>query len=92
MDCKLKIEVLSAFNLNSVFFFFSNIQAAPIGISRGVKKLIQTKLPNMAQLSDISDYVLRYSYITQHLIFLVMLFSGRDKIKRKCGNCWVNME
>lgn len=36
-----------------------NIQAAPIGISRGVKKLIQTKLPNMAQLSDISDYVLR---------------------------------
>ena len=37
----------------------SNIQAAPIGISRGVKKLIQTKLPNMSQLSDISDYVLR---------------------------------
>jgi len=37
----------------------SNIQAAPIGISRGVKKLIQTKVPNMSQLSDISDYVLR---------------------------------
>ena len=37
----------------------SNIQAAPIGISHGVKKLIQIKLPNMSQLSDISDYVLR---------------------------------
>ena len=47
------LTVLSPIYLNS------NIQAAPIGISRGVKKLIQTKLPNMSQLSDISDYVLR---------------------------------
>lgn len=36
-----------------------NIKAAPVGISRGVKKLIQTKVPNMSQLSDISDYVLK---------------------------------
>ncbi|EDO34519.1 predicted protein, partial [Nematostella vectensis] len=35
-----------------------NIQAVPIGMSRGVKKLIQTKIPNMARLEDISDYVL----------------------------------
>ena len=45
--------------LSIIFSSCSNIQAAPIGISRGVKKLIQTKLPNMSQLSDISDYVLR---------------------------------
>ena len=36
----------------------SNIEAVPIGMSRGVKKLIQTKIPNMAKLCDISEYVL----------------------------------
>ncbi|KAK3739595.1 hypothetical protein QZH41_011222, partial [Actinostola sp. cb2023] len=35
-----------------------NIQVVPVGMSRGVKKLIQTKLPNMSKLDDISDYVL----------------------------------
>lgn len=53
--------VLLRYNSDSktIDFRHYNIQAAPIGISRGVKKLIQTKLPNMSQLSDISDYVLR---------------------------------
>lgn len=53
-------EVTNSFDFMSIIFpSCSNIQAAPIGISCGVKKLIQTKLPNMSQLSDISDYVLR---------------------------------
>ncbi|KAM7441013.1 hypothetical protein ABFA07_006285 [Porites harrisoni] len=53
--------VLLSYNseTKTIDFRHYNIQAAPIGISRGVKKLIQTKLPNMSQLSDISDYVLR---------------------------------
>lgn len=53
--------VLLNYNSDSktIDFRHYNIQAAPIGISRGVKKLIQTKVPNMSQLSDISDYVLR---------------------------------
>jgi len=53
--------VLLSYNpdTKTIDFRHYNIQAAPIGLSRGVKKLIQTKLPNMSQLSDISDYVLR---------------------------------
>jgi len=53
--------VLLSYNSDTktIDFRHYNIQAAPIGISRGVKKLIQTKVPNMSQLSDISDYVLR---------------------------------
>lgn len=43
----------------TIDFRHYNIQAAPVGISRGVKKLIQTKVPNMSQLDDISDYVFR---------------------------------
>lgn len=32
-------------------------------MSRGVKKLIQTKIPNMSRLSDVSDFVLRYKHV-----------------------------
>ena len=46
---------------NNIAFPSSNIEAVPVGMSRGVKKLIQTKIPNMSKLSDVSDFVLRYS-------------------------------
>ena len=58
----MKVVLGLQYFLMSLAFPCSNIQAAPIGLSRGVKKLIQTKLPNMSQLSDISDYVLRLYY------------------------------
>lgn len=34
------------------------INATPIGINKSIKKIIKTKLPNLSNMSDISDYIL----------------------------------
>lgn len=35
------------------------IDAVPVGMSRGVKKLLQAKVPNMAKFRDVSEYIER---------------------------------
>ena len=43
-----------------MFYFYlnySNIEAIPIGVSRGVMKLMKNKIPNLGSLNDISDFV-----------------------------------
>lgn len=36
------------------------ITSHPVGISKSVKRILQKKLPDLSQLKDISQYVLRY--------------------------------
>lgn len=33
------------------------IKAVPVGISRGVKKIVQSKIPNLAKYEDISEFL-----------------------------------
>lgn len=42
-------------SLLPLFSHFSSIKVVPIGASRGMKKLLQEKFPNMSQLQDISE-------------------------------------
>lgn len=37
----------------------SQIDVAPVGMSKGVRKLLQAKVPNMAKFSDVSEYIER---------------------------------
>lgn len=41
---------------------FSNIEAVPVGISRGVKKLLKNKVPNLGSLKEIDDFVTGYVF------------------------------
>ena len=36
------------------------IKAVPVGISRGVKKIVQSKIPNLAKYEDISEFLTKY--------------------------------
>jgi ribosome biogenesis protein SSF1/2 len=33
------------------------IKAVPVGLSKGVKKLVQSKVPNLGQFEDVSDFI-----------------------------------
>lgn len=35
------------------------IKVVPVGLTRGVKKLVQAKVPNLSRCSDISDFLSR---------------------------------
>ena len=35
----------------------SNVKAVPMGMSRGVKKLIKAKVPNLGKYKDVSDFL-----------------------------------
>jgi ribosome biogenesis protein SSF1/2 len=39
--------------------YFSNIKVVPVGMTRGVKKIMQAKIPNLAKYGDISEYMNR---------------------------------
>lgn len=41
------------------FVSCSNLKVVPVGMSKGVKKLLQEKLPNMSKLEDISELLLK---------------------------------
>ncbi|XP_078604528.1 suppressor of SWI4 1 homolog isoform X1 [Branchiostoma floridae x Branchiostoma japonicum] len=43
---------------NMVDFRHYNIKVVPIGMSRGVKKLLQSKVPNLKKYEDVSEYIL----------------------------------
>lgn len=33
------------------------IKVAPVGVARGVKKMVQGKIPNLAKCTDIADFL-----------------------------------
>ena len=33
------------------------IKAVPVGLSKGVKKLVQSKVPNLGRFEDVSDFI-----------------------------------
>lgn len=51
--------VTSSLHTKSVLYVFSNIKAVPAGVSRGVKKLMKAKVPNMGNYDDVSEYLMK---------------------------------
>lgn len=55
------------FNYNSedktIDFRHFGIRVTPVGLSRGVKKLVQSKVPSLARYQDVSEYLLRYFFV-----------------------------
>jgi len=49
----------------TIDFRHYNIEAVPVGVSRGVKKLLKSKLPNLGSLNDISDYMTGAAYLSE---------------------------
>lgn len=37
------------------------INAVPVGISKGVKKIVSSKIPNLAKYEDISEFLTKYA-------------------------------
>ena len=35
------------------------IKAVPVGISKGIKKLVQSKVPNLSSFGDIAEFITR---------------------------------
>ncbi|XP_070581945.1 suppressor of SWI4 1 homolog [Ptychodera flava] len=50
---------------NLIDFRHYSIKIVPVGMSRGVKKLIQTKIPNMGRYHDVSEYLLNPGYLSE---------------------------
>ena len=48
-----------------VEFRHYNIEAKPTGLSRGVKKLLKNKIPNLGKLEDISDFMAGGAYLSE---------------------------
>ena len=57
---------------SSPSLFCSQIDVAPVGMSKGVRKLLQAKVPNMAKFDDVSEYIERYSrFISEQAIWVL---------------------
>ena len=56
-----KIDLMYLFALDVPYFFYSNIDAAPVGLSRSVKKIMKHKVPDLGSLTDISEFVTGYN-------------------------------
>lgn len=41
----------------SVEFRHYSIKAVPVGVSKAVKKLVSSKVPNLGKLNDISEFI-----------------------------------
>ncbi|CAO3674575.1 unnamed protein product [Umbelopsis ramanniana] len=50
---------------NMIDFRHYAIGVKPIGVSKSVKKIITTEVPNLADLEDISEYVLREAVVSE---------------------------
>lgn len=44
---------------NDVVVSCSSLKVVPVGMSRGVKKLMQEKFPNMSKFEDISELLMK---------------------------------
>jgi ribosome biogenesis protein SSF1/2 len=51
--------VLLNYDVSSKMIDFRHyaIKAVPVGLSKGVKKLVQSKVPNLGRFEDISDFI-----------------------------------
>lgn len=59
-DCRRVVMIHYESETDTVELRHYYIHVKPVGISKSVKRIIQTNLPNMHQLADISEYVLKY--------------------------------
>jgi ribosome biogenesis protein SSF1/2 len=54
---------VALFNYNSdkktIDFRHFTITVAPVGLSKSVKRIIQTNIPNLSDVKDISEYILK---------------------------------
>lgn len=41
----------------TIDFRHYNVKVVPVGISKGVKKVVQGKVPNLAKCNDISEFL-----------------------------------
>lgn len=39
------------------------IKSVPVGLSKGVKKIVQSKVPDLSNFNDIDEFLLKYSII-----------------------------
>lgn len=39
--------------------FFSTIKVVPTGVSRSIKKIVQSKVPDLGNFDDVSEYIMR---------------------------------
>lgn len=40
-----------------IVLYFSNVKVVPVGLSRGVKKLIKVEIPDLSRFNDVSDFI-----------------------------------
>lgn len=38
-----------------------SIKAVPVGVSKAIKKLVSSNVPNLGKLNDISEFIEKYS-------------------------------
>jgi len=46
------------------------IRAVPVGLNRGVKKLVQSKIPDLSKYDDISEFINRYTFEINFIFFV----------------------
>uniref|UniRef100_A0AAR2IZ52 Brix domain-containing protein n=1 Tax=Pygocentrus nattereri TaxID=42514 RepID=A0AAR2IZ52_PYGNA len=77
-------------NINNIKRLTSSLCVVPVGMSRGVKKLMQEKLPNMNKLEDISDLLLQGVNLSEseaeqdgdhNITELPQVYSGRGNMR-----------
>lgn len=51
--------------------FRSSLKVVPVGMSRGVKKLMQEKFPNMSKLEDISELLMKLVFHELEIIGII---------------------
>lgn len=42
---------------SDIDLYFSNVKVVPVGLSRGVKKLIKAEIPDLSRYNDVSDFI-----------------------------------
>lgn len=55
----------------------SSLKVVPVGMSRGVKKLMQEKFPNMSKLEDISELLMK---LVLHEMEITHIFDAYDEM------------
>lgn len=67
-----------------------NIRVAPVGVGRAVRKIVQSKVPNLSTMADISEYVMNAGNMSEseaeqdgpeNKVVLPQNISGRGNIK-----------
>ncbi|XP_045211549.2 suppressor of SWI4 1 homolog [Mercenaria mercenaria] len=64
-DVKRCVLVSFDTETNLIDFRHYNVKVVPVGMSRGVKKIMQAKVPNLGKYGDISEYMTRAGYSSE---------------------------